>query len=217
MHTPYFSTNLSIANARIRFATAGGVVSARITASTSPLFASFCQSLRRTSSCSADSSLLRVRIAAASSYKGASLQQHARKQSQVWRGRPRHRRRRALLRLLRWCHGRRVAVYAYGVPTDTRKGLRWPERVGEPAARTRSTEWHVYLFRCRDRVRRKYTTSTALASASMRVARTRTLGISVAVPNRGQGPVVERRQFYIVSNHFTNLPDYTCMLCYTVT
>ena len=40
----------------------------------------------------------------------------------------------AAAQLLRWCHGRRVTVYAYGVPTDTRKGLRWPERVGEPGA-----------------------------------------------------------------------------------
>jgi hypothetical protein len=49
----YFSTNLSIANARIRFATADGVVSARITASTSPLFPASAQSLRRTSRFSA--------------------------------------------------------------------------------------------------------------------------------------------------------------------
>ena len=47
MHTPYFTTNLSIPNARIRFATGDGVVSARITASTSPLFASFCRPLEK--------------------------------------------------------------------------------------------------------------------------------------------------------------------------
>ena len=48
MQTPYFSMNLCIvADARLRFATADGVVSARITASTSPFFASFCQSVEK--------------------------------------------------------------------------------------------------------------------------------------------------------------------------
>ena len=82
MHTPYFSTNLSIANARMRVATADGVVSARITASTSFLFTSFCQSLRRTSSCSADSSFVACADRRRVVVPGTSLQQHAR-QSQV--------------------------------------------------------------------------------------------------------------------------------------
>ena len=72
MHTPYFSMNLCIANARLCFATADGVVSARITASTSHLF---CQLLPVGGeellplARSPGSSLLGVRIAAASSYK----------------------------------------------------------------------------------------------------------------------------------------------------
>ena len=60
-----------------------------------------------------------------------------------------------LLRLLRWCHGRRVTVYAYGVPTDTRKGLRWPERVGERGQAEIHLNGTCISSSPRDRVRAK--------------------------------------------------------------
>jgi transposase len=68
---------------------------------------------------------------------------------------------------MRW-HGRRVAVYAYGVPTDMRKGFDGlcalvSQRLGRDPL-----SGDVFVFLSRDRVRTKVLHFDGTASVSMR-------------------------------------------------
>lgn len=68
---------------------------------------------------------------------------------------------------MRW-HGRRVTVYAYGVPTDMRKGFDGLGALVSQRFGRDPLNGDVYLFLSRDRVRAKVLHFDGTGSASMR-------------------------------------------------